>query len=408
MRPSQTLRFPALALATLLGGALAAPSDTFAYLRAGWAWVHSGTGPPVRVPGSQGALLLDLSPTSGTLAFTTAPAGARLGTERAPAQRPLLSAPPYTATLPLSQRVPDPALSTVRARWLRWDGDGRSLVAGTDAGTLGWNLARRQSFVPNQSALDQTASLDGEVTAMTGSVQSPDEPGVLLYGPGARPGTEVFTRSQPQPLMKALRAQPLPTIQRFLKDLDPRAQADDASWVVTPPQVTRDGRHIYFASNAGWGVGSGGSTTFALFEVGVNEVSLQALGWLGTLSGSALDLLPSPDGRQLLILLARHISNLHTPTRAYLADLHARTVRELRAVTPPAGHSSVLSGACWLGDSQRLVLSVAQPRPQDLKAGNDFLPLASEYRLLVLRAADGSVVSHVPGATSPTCAVRKP
>ncbi|MDB5045701.1 MAG: hypothetical protein JWQ08_1751, partial [Deinococcus sp.] len=303
-----------LALAALNPGAqAAAPAGILAYLRGGAAWIQEKPGQPARLlPQSQGAVLLDISPTSGSVAFMTGPAGTSVHADQVPARQPFLSKVPYTSSRPLSAIVPDPTLRAVRARWLRWEGDGRNLIAGTDEGTVGWNLVKRQSFIPNQTPFYQTTSLAGEVTATLGSVQSPDEPGVLLYGPGARPGTEVFSRRLPQNLMRALQAQKQPAIQRFLKELSPQAQADDVSWSVTLPQVTQDGRRVYFASNGGWGIGSGGTTTAAIFEVDVETVQLSALGWMGRFSGSGLDLLPSPHGRLLLILETRHISNLET------------------------------------------------------------------------------------------------
>ena len=403
-----TRRLSGLALAVLAAAPVtAAPAGAagqLAYLKGGAAWIERVPGQTARpVPNSLGAVLLDLSPTDGTLAYLTGPPGASVVSDKVPPLKPWLSRPPYIKSVPLSAAVPGPTSNTVRARWLTWEGNGHALIAGTDEGNVGWNLDRQRTFLPNQSALYQSTSRDGEVTAMLGSVQSPDDVGVLLYGPGARPGTELFTRRLPQNLLRALKNAPQPAIRRFVSELDPHAQADDVNWTVSAPQVSRDGRRVYFASNAGYGVGSAGTTTSAVFEVDVSEVQVRALGWLGTFSGSVQSVLPSPDGRKLLILLARHTSNAQITTFAYVADLTRQTVRELIAARAPKGTLSVLNSSCWLADSQRIAVSVAYPRPENLNRQNGFEPPASAYTLLVQDAGSGRIEHRVPGATGVAC-----
>lgn len=391
-----------LALGGLLPFQHAASAPALAYLKGGEVWVTTNAAtPPRRVPNSRGAALLAASPTSGTLAFLTGPKGADVNAAAVPPLTPRLSKSPYTASFPLSTLIRTGANAVQRARWLTWEGDGRTLIAGTDLGTVGWNLVSHQAFVPNQTPLYQTTSRDGEVTATLGSIQSAEDPGVLLYGPGARPGTEVFSRKLPQNLMTALRRDPL--LKTFAAQLDPRAQAHDHHWVVTPPQVTRDGRQVYFAANAGWGVGSGGSTTFAVFQVQVADVTLRALGWLGTYAGSALNVLPSPDGQSLLLLQTTHISNAETPTVAYIADLKARSRLRLNALTPAPGRTTLLGGACWLADGRQVALSVAQPKPGELIRANRDTPPTSDFTLLVIDAHTGQVMRRIPGATQPAC-----
>ncbi|BDP43957.1 hypothetical protein DAETH_39260 (plasmid) [Deinococcus aetherius] len=380
------------------------PAGRLAYLKDGVAWVEGQPGSALRpVPNSRGSVLLDLSPVDGTLAFLTGPPGTNIHAAEVPPLKPFLSAPPYTGSVPLTSLVPGPTFATVRARWLRWEGDGHALIAGTDEGNAGWNTTKRKTFLPNQSALYQSTSRNGAVTALLGSVQSPEDVGVLLYGPGARPGTEVFTRRHPENLMNALRAAPEPGIRKFLGDLDPRAQADDVSWTVTAPKVTQGGGRMYFASNAGYGVGSAGTTTSAVFEVDVRTLRLRVLGWLGTLAGSVLEVLPSPDGGHLLVLLARHDSNARVDTFVYAADLGRRSVRELAVASAPKGTLSILDSACWLADSRQVALSVAYARPQDLNEKNGFEPPAGAYTLFVKDAGSGKTLRRVSGATGVTC-----
>lgn len=391
-----------LLLAMLAGAALAAPpapAGRLAYLRGGWAWVQSRPGAaPVRVPNSRGAALLDLSPVDGALTFLTGPAGAGVPGQEAPPLKPYLSRPPYTASLPWG--------GPLRARWLAWAGDGRHVLVGTDRGTLTSDVQIRRGFVPDPSPPFASTSRDGEVTAVRGSVASPEDVGVLLYGPGARPGTEVFTRRLPQNLMRALKASPQPALRKFLSDLDPRAQADDANWTVTAPQVTADGRHVYFASNVGSGVGSAGTTTSVVFEVDVAAVTVRALGWLGPLAGSVLEVRPSPDGERLLVLVSRHTSNAGVTTLAYSADLRAKTAREVLNSSASRGTLAVLDSACWLADSRHLALSAAYPRPDELNEKNGFEPPTAAYTLFVKDAATGAAVGRVPGARGVACGPR--
>ncbi|MFD1732251.1 hypothetical protein ACFSC4_16115 [Deinococcus malanensis] len=203
-------------------GAQAAPLGTLAYLRAGAAWVEVQPGKGARqIPDSAGARLLAVSPTSGAVAFMAASSTSGAPAAQLPSLRPFLSQRPYTVSQPLDRLVPDSALKTVRARWLTWEGDGRNLIAGTDAGTVAWDLVHRKRFIPNQTPGYQSTSQDGDVTAAPGTLRSPDEPGVLLYGPGARPGTELFSVRETGPLMAALRTQPQTGLSQFLAQLDP-------------------------------------------------------------------------------------------------------------------------------------------------------------------------------------------
>ncbi|WP_189011481.1 hypothetical protein [Deinococcus malanensis] len=398
-----TGRLCSLIIAALTAtSAAAAPTGRLAYLKGGAAWVESTPGQAARqVPESRGAVLLALSPTDGALAFLTGPQGTNIHAEKVPPLRPWLSRPPYTKSVLLNSLVPGPTFTTVRARWMTWDG--HALIVGTDGENAGWNLVKRKTFLPSQSALYQSTSRNGEVTATLGSVQSPDDVGVLLYGPGGRPGTEVFTRRLPENLLGTLKTAPQPAIRRFLADIDPRAQADDVSWTVTSPRVTRDGRQVYFASNAGYGVGSAGTTTSAIFAVDVREVRLRVLGWMGTFEGSVLDVVPSPDGGKLLILLARHDSNAHVNTYAYVADLGRKTMRELIVGSAPKGTLTVLNSSCWLADSRHVALSVAYPRPEALTRVNDFTPPPGAHALVVKESASGRAVSRVAGATGVAC-----
>lgn len=400
-----TVRLASLTLAALAASsAVAAPTGQLAYLKGQAVWVESRSGQAARqVPNSRGAVLLDLSPADGTLAFMTGPEGTDIHAAKVPSLQPWLSRPPYTKSVLLKSLVPGPTFTTVRARWLTWEGHGQALIAGGDGGNAGWNLVKRKTFLPNQSALYQSTSSDGEVTATLGSVQSPGDVGVLLYGPGARPGTEVFSQRLPGNLMKALKAAPQPAVRRFLNDLDPKAQADEVNWTVTSPQVTRDGRRVYFASNVGYGVGSAGTTTSAVFEVDVSEVQVRALGWIGTFAGSVLSVMPSPDGARLLILVAQHDSNAQVNTFAYMADLKGKVVRELAARSAPKGTLTVLNSACWLADSRHVALSVAYPRPDDLSPKNSFAPLAGAHTLLVKEVGSGKTVHRVQGATRVAC-----
>ncbi|THF68175.1 hypothetical protein E7T06_17735 [Deinococcus sp. Arct2-2] len=403
-----TRRLSSLALAVLAAAPNTAASPEvagqFAYFRGGTLWIASRPGQPAQqVANSRGAVLQALSPVDGTLAFMTGPGGTDIHAQRVPPLRPWLSRAPYAKSVLVSSVVPGPTFTTVRARWLRWEGDGHALIAGSDGGNAGWNLVKHKTFLPNPSALYQSTSRSGQVITMLGSVQSPADVGVMLYGPGARPGTEVFTRRLPRNLMAALRDAPQPAIREFLGDLDPRAQADDVSWTVTSPQVTRDGQRVYFASNAGYGVGSAGTTTSAVFEADVREVKLRALGWLGTFVGSVLEVTPSPDGKKLLILVARHDSNAQINTFAYVADLGHKNVRELIVAQAPQGTLTVLNSSCWLADSRTVALSVAYPYPEDLNPKSGFEPAASGHTLFVKDAENGKTLHRVPAATGVTC-----
>ncbi|MFC4427136.1 hypothetical protein [Deinococcus navajonensis] len=395
-----------LALVSLLAGAAqAAPLGTLAYLRAGAAWVEPQAGQTARrLPDSAGARLVAVSPVSGAAAFATGPL-ARPGAVP-PAMTPLLSRRPYTTSVPLQRWGPDPALKTVRARWLAWGGDGRTLLAGTDAGTVVWDVAEGRRIPQSQAPGAQSTSRDGDVTATSGTIQSPDEPGVLLYGPGARPGTELFSVRDARPLTATLNRQSQGSLKQFREQLDPRLQADERNWTVSVPRVTPDGRRVYFASNAGWGVGSAGDTTSAVFEVDVPSAGVQALGWLGTFEGHVQDVWPSPDGRGLLIVVTRHVSNTDVQTFVYAADLTARRRHELVRVDAGRGRRSLLDSVCWLADSRHVALSVAYPRQQDLTPANSFTPPSTAFTLVVKDAATGQTVHRVPGATGVACGPR--
>lgn len=386
-----------LSVPLLLGSALARSPGLLAYLKSGQVWVQPD-GQAARVlPGSAGALLLDIS-ADGTLAFLSGPPGTRLDTDRVPPLKLFLSQPGYTHSTPLNAVVRG-APGTVAARWLAWQGE--VLLAGTDQGTVGWNVAARRVLGPAQVPALASVSASGEVTAVSGTVASSAQPGVLLYGPGARPGTEVFDWQRPEPLLRALE-QSAGSVKDVRRTLDPRVWKDAVNWAGTAPQVTRDGTRVYFASNVGTGLGTAGETLSVVFRTDVTDLKVQALDWLGVLRGSVQEVTPSPDGRRLLIVMTRQRSG-QPDSLLYVADLGSRSVRELAHSTAPAGRLTLLDSACWLADSRRVALSVAYPTLQELTAKSS--AVVSPPSALIVRDVTGRQLGpRVPGVTSVTCA----
>ena len=390
---SALLRCLTLSTPLLLGSALAGSPGLLAYLKNGQVWVQSGGQAAWEVPGSVGALLLDVS-ADGTLAFLTGPKGTRLEAERVPPLKLWLSRPGYTRSVALNT-VPSGAPGSASARWLSWQGG--LLLAGTDQGTVGWNVAARRVLGPDQVPLLASVSASGDVTVTSGSVASPSDPGALLYGPGARPGTELYTWRQPEPLLHAL-AQAGGGLEAFRRALDPGVQRDAANWAGTAPQVTRDGSSVYFASNVGAGLGNAGETASVVFRADVTRLTVQALGWLGVLRGVVQEVMPSPDGRRLLILMTRQRGG-QPDALVYVADLVSRSVREVAHSAAPAGRRTVVDSACWLADSGRVALSVAYPEQEAAGA----VPSPQAATLFIRDVAGRQIGPGVAGATSVTC-----
>ncbi|MFC4456366.1 hypothetical protein [Deinococcus sonorensis] len=385
------LRRAALLLLTIASPVLAAPQGQLAYVREFKPYLEPRVGARARVLPHQGEVYrLDMSPTTGDVALLEARGGRN--SPELPPMRGLLLSPPDRQPRPLPA-----AWTAVRAEWLSWSEDGRTLRAWDENGrALVWTRpGARTTPWPEASS-----SRDGRVVARA------TENGVVYMVSGT-PERAIFTTGRPGALMDALRAQRRwPEVASFLQGYDPAQTRDRQNWRFSAPAVSPDGQAVYFAANLGQGDQDlHNNFTFFVFRFALRSGGLLALGRFGGQYGETPVLRVSPDGRRLLFVQEEYESAPQQPVTVKALDLVTQTARDLTATDGGRGDLNRLDGFCWLADSRHVAYSVASYRTEDaFDEGFELLPQA--YTLHVKDVVTGTSVYRVPGATQPGCGPR--
>jgi hypothetical protein len=381
------LLLPALLLLAVASAATGRGS--LAYLRDGAAWVEmSEGGQALRLPNSQGAWAVTLNPVDGTAAYSVALAKASASYEPPP-QRVYLSKPPYKTASPM----PKP-LDKAVIRVLAWGADGRALAAYGDKGLITAYDSREKRLHP-MFAPYGVLSRNGEVAARIG------ERGIELAGPGWQPERYLITTGAPTALFNAMRAQASHKgVRELLASNSPDLYSNSRNWLLSEPALSPDGEALYFATNAGSGMGASGNTDFLIVKADTEDERLLVLGKLGTFFGRWPRLQVSPDGRKLLVSTSYHSSAVENPALAYAVDLVTQKSVELLRNDPTVKDLASLSGGeCWLADSKAVALSAAYYR---VPGAADGLP-NPKYDLYIKDAASGRLIRRITGATAPSC-----
>jgi hypothetical protein len=362
-----------------------------AYLKNDAAWVEpvgNGTAaaaPAVRLPRSEDAERVFLSPVHGAaLVFTAGKGGAR----------GVLVPPPFREARPL------PAPLGVRViPDVIWSGDGRvafcsvqDLVGAFRPATNNW---QRLPFPAVHSA-----ARDGAVVTWA------TEETIGVGWPETGRYRTLFSARSPDPLLRALRLAKRPERVRGLADTDPALFKDPMQWRLGSPALAPDGKTAFFAANAGGGAGASGNTLFAFFAADVATGRLSVLSRLGTFEGrvpfGAGVCRVSPDGGRLLFVTSLHNMAVDNPTSVFVVDLLTQAARELVGRAPHRkDNTNLVDGVAWSPDGRFVAASVLFYDVAAVLRQDGWEPRPDAYTLFVFDAATGRVVRRIAGARRP-------
>ncbi|MBI5830870.1 MAG: PD40 domain-containing protein [Armatimonadetes bacterium] len=368
-------------LATLTGAA-ERPTGRLAYLKDGAAWVQALGSRTVRLPASEGAVWVSMSPTDGTCLYTQ-PAAEDTMTV-------VVSRPPYAVAKPLL-----PAKGSYGQPV--WTANGlRAYLAAGDA-ALAYEPALDQAILVAAAPL--TLSADGEQAAWR------TDKAIRLRNTGTGAERDLFGIGRPEALFASLRSARYPKrLADLTKSIDADLWHDASNWQLTSPALMPDGKRLFFATNAGTSAGAAGNCTWCLFAADTADGKLAPLSGVGAQYGRVPHWLAvSPDSRYLAYLDSYHDSALSNPCGLHLTDLLTQADRELLW----AGHDTekeacVSDEACWSPDSRFVAVSVAWYEPRKLIEAEATEIPAGLFNLLVYDVATGRAVLTVPGGRQPS------
>ncbi|MBI2298220.1 MAG: hypothetical protein HYU66_04585 [Armatimonadetes bacterium] len=349
------------------------------FLRSGAAYVMRLDAPrrqPTKLPWSEGATAVALSPWDGTAVYSVS-----LGKDVA---KVVVSARPYRA----ARRLPVP--SHPAPNTVLWAGHGAVAFIGKEwAGGWCWQYAERSGVVRRLPYRVTACSADAEVVLV--------DTGVGLNIRWRATGREVPVWSSRR------RRAALDELRRLNRDgrldfyLAPGIPyAERYEHVVAT--VTPDGRSVVLASTLGVPHTANGSHAYMPYRLDLRRDALQRLGWADVLGGMGfLTWSVAPDGCRLLSVMGCKDGPRHTADSLVL-DLSARRVKALDwpESSERAGMTTCESPACWSPDSR----FVAVPGTHDAIAG-ERCTVTDEFVTIRETATDRQML-RVPGAQCPS------
>jgi hypothetical protein len=165
-------------------------------------------------------------------------------------------------------------------------------------------------------------------------------------------------------------------------------------WVLSDPQITRDGRSVYFMTNAGGEDAE--NYEFCCVHVDVATGKLSVLSQVFWGQGANIFAL-SPNSKELLIGLPDHNTAADNSYNIDVIDLvDDKSVDVLKPDPKDKTCINDVTGACWSPDSRHLAISVAYYAESQIS--DDFKPV---YNLEIKSATTGHCIETVPDFTSP-------
>ncbi len=398
------LAFVATLLTTLLSTAPAARAQTgrLAYIQNNGAYIGPADGyaPAVRLPGSDNAVAVSLSPTgSAVLVFAAAsrPQSVWGSDEDA---KGLAFKTPYRSAIALG-----PPLDQINFPHIVWSNNGEAAFVTDAADTRFGRYTPADGKAVKYPVPVASVSADGAVVAYLSDNQ---EVRVRFRATGKE--KVLFSPGKPQALFAAARRAKNPKgLPYFLEDLGGEMASSRRNWAVGTPAITPDGKTVFFATNGGSGMGASGNCTFAFFSVDVATGNFAILSKVGEEFGRVpfRECSVSPDGQRLMYVTSMHASAVENPSWVTVIDLPTQKERILTRDDPTnGGDANALAGACWSPDGKYVAYSqayfdvaAAMKRLED-GAGFDLDP--AKYTLYIKDAATGRRVRMVPGATWPS------
>lgn len=386
-----------------LPGPSGKPLSYLAFLKNGKAWVaevsldakDNHPLAPQALPKSEGATLVSLCPTDGMALYFVPRSAKRESREGC---RGYVSLPPYREVKTLL-----PPLDNAWVGTIVWTRDGqRAYLSGERCTGVFTPVDGR--FSPLPFAVEST-SHDGSVVAWR------TEKEVRVHWPSTGKGQVLFSVGHPQPLFDALRHALFPkNLKELTGTLDLSLWRDSRNWGIGPPALSPEGRRLYFAVNAGSGLGAAGNTTYCFLTADLKRGSLAPWSKLGVMFARLPHVCEvSPDGRRLLLLTSFHVSAAENPCQADIVDLYTQKSREMlwadgRLKKNP-NLTSLTDGACWSPNGRYVAVSVlyydAQAAFKELGKG-DWQPRDEDFTLTVFNAITGAVLLRFPGGHAPS------
>ena len=320
--------------------------------------------------------------------------------------RALMALPPYKTLVAL----PSP-LNSLSVNQVAWTRDGsQTLLVGSGKNnqpqaylvTFRGGTAVTVKTLPSSD--EGTLSGDGHFYAYTpnGDVRVRD----------LRTGREVtlLAWKKPGSLLAALKKSANP---KKMTDLvgayDPELARENRNWVNGGLSFARDGKTLFFASNAGTSMGASGNTTFAYLAGDTRTGKLLPLSKVGAEFGRIPHIAQvSPDGLRLMYGTSAHSSAIDNPV--FIDSVYLPTQTALPILTVPTKgpiDSNLEDGAAWSPDSRSIAVSAYFYNTEALgrlyeKNPNLDDALPAKFTLTIRDARTGKVLKSIPGATRPS------
>lgn len=207
---------------------------------------------------------------------------------------------------------------------------------------------------------------------------------------------------------------------KILSAVEEEIWSEESHWALSGVSLTPDGKELFFAANAGTGLGAPGGTNWGYFAVDLATRKLNVLSALGSLSGRMPEVAQvSPDGLRLAFMNVGHGGYFVNPRPVYVVDLLTQQSREL--LNGPGNHEgecNLTAGPlCWSPDSRYVALDVLYYDVQGIPAesetirswipgrgrsravsANEWKPRINDYAVLIFDAATGRQVRELPAA----------
>lgn len=375
--------FLALAIFTFGGGAVAAPSGRLGGIYKGTAAViEARTGQVKLLPNGTRAWKVSAGPTGNVVYFVT-PAGKPTGDDQS-AEAPkigYIGRPPYTkaALLPrgLQNKVPSQ---------LGWNPGGNLFYAGD----YHWSAV----FAPASNTVRPSpmfASMTNDGRLMAGS----DEKSIWVRVASDGKKRVIFDAKSPQALFDALkRAKSPKRLEDLTGGMDPSLWKDLNNWSLSEPALAPDGSRVYFAANAGSGMGAAGNTTFALFSFDLKTNKLAVMSAVGALFGRTPFFFGvSPDGKRLLMSVSVHDSAADNSFYVMVVDLLTQQSRQLLDGIPAAkGKTNLVDSVCWSPDSKYVALAAYFYSVEEITKKGDWSdPKDADWTTYIVDAGTGKL-----------------
>lgn len=375
----------------LAGAAIAAPTGHIAGISNGTASVITAANGRIQaLPHGQRAWKLAISPQGGITYFVT-PAGKPVNTPDN-AKTPCVgrgTVGTYDADWLLSR-----PLQGIIPNNLQWNPSGTALWF-SDANGRDRVFTVQTGVVSSISRRPDDVSRSGRVSVFS------DDKAIWVRDARGRQRI-IFTISKPQPLFDALKSGRNPKGVRDLVDaVDPELWKQPNNWTLSRAALAPDGSRVYFAANAGTGMGAAGNTTYCVFAYDLVKNRLDVLSTLGALFGRSPDTFDvSPDGKRLLIASSVHSSAAENPYFVLVVDLLTQKSRELLTNLPEAkGNANLLDSLAWSPDSRYVALSAYFYNVEALiqRNGDWEEPRDQDWRLFIQDAATGKTIRRLKG-----------